>query len=91
MIAMTEIHEVTMHLAVKDTIKQDTTEADAVRIIIVSTIIIFTIIFITKVTSHCLVMYTLETISPDVASLLGPRHGANTWILPWNSINAQAQ
>lgn len=82
MIAMTEIHEVTMHLAVKDTIKQDTTEADAVRIIIVSTIIIFTTIFITEGASHCLVMYTLETISPDVASLLGPRHGANTWILP---------
>lgn len=31
MIAMTEIHEVTMHLAVKDTIKQDKTEADAVK------------------------------------------------------------
>jgi hypothetical protein len=61
---MTEIHEITTHLAVnKDAIKRDTTVADAtvVRTVIISTIIIFTtIIFITKGTSLCLMMNPLD-------------------------------
>lgn len=81
---MTEIQEITTHLAVnKDVIKGAITVADATvdRTIIISTLTIFdTSIFITKGPSLGLVIYLLETPFPQMLLLcwtldIGPTHG----------------